>query len=36
MRGENQTLLSSTSAAMQRFKPHIELDNIEQRLGQLN
>ncbi|CAD8062673.1 unnamed protein product [Paramecium primaurelia] len=35
MREENHQL-SIGSAAMQRFKPHLELENIESRLGQLN
>ncbi|CAD8167453.1 unnamed protein product [Paramecium octaurelia] len=35
MREEEQKLSVST-LAMQRFKPHEELDNIEQRLGQLS
>ncbi|CAD8073108.1 unnamed protein product [Paramecium sonneborni] len=35
MREEDQKLSVST-LAMQRFKPHLELDSIEQRLGQLS
>ncbi|CAD8171473.1 unnamed protein product [Paramecium pentaurelia] len=33
---EEHHQLSLGTAAMQRFKPHLELDNIESRLGQLN
>ncbi|CAD8074098.1 unnamed protein product [Paramecium sonneborni] len=33
---EESHQLSIGSTAMKRFKPHLELDNIESRLGQLN
>ena len=35
MREENHQL-SIESVAMKRFKPHLELENIESRLGLLN